>query len=396
MRGEALEQERRRRRRRRRRPATGIAHASGTTTFDGVAAGREDRGDAAAVGRCGRRSRRPGISGSFSAFCEVVVLPCPWVSAKFIPARGRRRRRPRPLRPRDPGSLHHPRGPRGRPIRWIWTARIDGRAYGAGSGRGRRGGPGPGARAYARIPAAMALTAVGSIAFDSVRTPFGERERTLGEVWPSTSRSPPATSSMSRVGVRVGDDFGEEELWASSPTTGSRPPTSSASPAGRRSSGRPLRARHERRPHRRHAAQRLRRLRAEAPATPRRAVPLPRQHPARPPAPVRAQRGRARRARHDELLDHTASPRSRRDRQVDCLLLNDAETRMLTGEPNLAHAARRRWRWGPRRRRQARRVRRDPVHARATPSPPRLPLEEVLDPTGAGDSFAGGFLGYLD
>ena len=84
--------------------------------------------------------------------------------------------------------------------------------------------------------------------------------------------------------------------------------------------------------------------------------------------------------------------------EVDCLLLNDAELRMLTEEPNLVTAAQRDDGDGPeRRRRQAGRVRRRAVHAATRRSRfPGLPLEDVRDPTGAGDSFAGGFLGYLD
>ena len=55
--------------------------------------------------------------------------------------------------------------------------------------------------------------------------------------------------------------------------------------------------------------------------------------------------------------------------EIDCLLLNDAELRELTGEPNLALAAEAALRDGARdRRRQARRVRRRPVHSRRTPS----------------------------
>ena len=77
--------------------------------------------------------------------------------------------------------------------------------------------------------------------------------------------------------------------------------------------------------------------------------------------------------------------------------MNDAELRMLTDESNLVRA-----RAGgdgdgsADRRRQAGGVRRRPVHRGGFFALPAYPLEEVLDPTGAGDSFAGGFLGYLD
>jgi len=115
-----------------------------------------------------------------------------------------------------------------------------------------------------------------------------------------------------------------------------------------------------------------------------------------------------------EVLDQVTSPRlvacdtmnywieGRREEllrllpRVDVLMVNDAELRQLAGEPNLLHGAR----WvqdrGP-----------DYVvvkkgeHGAILYAPdwiffaPGYPLEEVFDPTGAGDSFAGGFMGYL-
>jgi sugar/nucleoside kinase (ribokinase family) len=78
-------------------------------------------------------------------------------------------------------------------------------------------------------------------------------------------------------------------------------------------------------------------------------------------------------------------------------MLNDAEIRMLTGEPNLARAARAAMELGPRvvvaKRGEygAALFSRDEFFAI-----PGYLLEDVRDPTGAGDSFAGGFLGYLD
>lgn len=81
---------------------------------------------------------------------------------------------------------------------------------------------------------------------------------------------------------------------------------------------------------------------------------------------------------------------------VDVLLLNDSEARQLTGEPNLVRAAQGIHRSGPgtvvikRGEHGALMFRGDSVF-----SAPAFPLESVLDPTGAGDSFAGGFVGYL-
>jgi sugar/nucleoside kinase (ribokinase family) len=83
--------------------------------------------------------------------------------------------------------------------------------------------------------------------------------------------------------------------------------------------------------------------------------------------------------------------------EIDCLLLNDAEIRMLTGEPNLIKAAQAVMDMGPRiivaKRGEYGAVLIGEDGAFALPG---LLLEEVRDPTGAGDSFAGGFLGYLD
>jgi sugar/nucleoside kinase (ribokinase family) len=87
---------------------------------------------------------------------------------------------------------------------------------------------------------------------------------------------------------------------------------------------------------------------------------------------------------------------------LDLLLINDTEARMLAGDNNLVRAARAVMALGPR----ALVIKHgeygaslfhgavDGVGSR-TFKAPALPLDEVVDPTGAGDSFAGGFFGYL-
>jgi sugar/nucleoside kinase (ribokinase family) len=81
---------------------------------------------------------------------------------------------------------------------------------------------------------------------------------------------------------------------------------------------------------------------------------------------------------------------------VDCLILNDAELRQLTGKPNLVSAAREILTWGPsvivakQGEYGAALVTRESFFAL-----PAYPLETVIDPTGAGDTFAGGFVGYI-
>lgn len=81
---------------------------------------------------------------------------------------------------------------------------------------------------------------------------------------------------------------------------------------------------------------------------------------------------------------------------VDLLVLNDAETRELAGEPNLYKAARVLRGIGPRRlvvkRGEFGALLFDDDHLFSLPA---YPLEDTFDPTGAGDSFAGGFMGYL-
>jgi sugar/nucleoside kinase (ribokinase family) len=81
---------------------------------------------------------------------------------------------------------------------------------------------------------------------------------------------------------------------------------------------------------------------------------------------------------------------------VDILLINDAEARQLSGEWNIVKAARAIRALGPRTL-----VIKKGEHGvlmfseEGSFAAPAYPLEEVFDPTGAGDTFAGGFLGYL-
>jgi sugar/nucleoside kinase (ribokinase family) len=84
-------------------------------------------------------------------------------------------------------------------------------------------------------------------------------------------------------------------------------------------------------------------------------------------------------------------------KRVDAILINDGEARMLTGETNIVRAARAVQKLGP----QVVVVKKGEHGALLLNrdedvfAVPALPLEEVIDPTGAGDSFAGGFMGTL-
>jgi len=88
---------------------------------------------------------------------------------------------------------------------------------------------------------------------------------------------------------------------------------------------------------------------------------------------------------------------------MDVLIINDAEAKSLAGETNLPRAAQKVLAMGPKAlvmkhgeygatiffREGAFGIGHHPFRA------PALPIEEVVDPTGAGDSFAGGFMGYI-
>jgi sugar/nucleoside kinase (ribokinase family) len=95
-------------------------------------------------------------------------------------------------------------------------------------------------------------------------------------------------------------------------------------------------------------------------------------------------------------IEHTRDSLLRTIKGVNVVIINDAEARQLTGIPNLIKAAREILSWGPR----ALIVKRGEYGAALfTPENyfaiPAFPLESVFDPTGAGDTFAGGFMGYL-
>ena len=83
-------------------------------------------------------------------------------------------------------------------------------------------------------------------------------------------------------------------------------------------------------------------------------------------------------------------------KKVDVLLVNDGEARQLSGEFSLVKAARKIMEMGP----QFLIIKKGEhgallFHKHHVFYAPALPLEEVFDPTGAGDTFAGGFIGHL-
>lgn len=95
-------------------------------------------------------------------------------------------------------------------------------------------------------------------------------------------------------------------------------------------------------------------------------------------------------------IDGTPSELGQVLRRVDAVVINDEEARQLSGKANLVKAAREIRAMGPRRVI----IKRGEHGVLMTCgdgffAAPGLPLEEVCDPTGAGDTFAGGFIGYL-
>jgi len=95
-------------------------------------------------------------------------------------------------------------------------------------------------------------------------------------------------------------------------------------------------------------------------------------------------------------IEHKSKSLKKLMKQVNLFVLNDGEARMLTGEKNLIKAAKRLRKMGP-----ELIVVKKGEHGvlfycdKFMFSFPAYPVEDVVDPTGAGDTFAGGLMGYL-
>ena len=245
----------------------------------------------------------------------------------------------------------------------------------------------------------MSLTVVGSIAFDSVRTPFGERDRMLGGSTVHFSLAARFFTEVRVVGP-VGDDFGDDELKVLE--DGGVITDDIERVAGGETFF--WRAHYEYDMNVAHTDDTQ--LNVFADFDPKLSEAAKRsellflgnidpelQHS------VRAS-SQAQFAGLDSMNFWLANARESLEAaiaEVDCLMLNDAEIRELTGEPNLARAARAAMEMGP-----GVIVAKRGEYGAALFSGddffaiPGYLLEDVRDPTGAGDSFAGGFLGYLD
>jgi sugar/nucleoside kinase (ribokinase family) len=246
----------------------------------------------------------------------------------------------------------------------------------------------------------MSLTVVGSIAFDAVKTPFGERERMLGGAAVHFSLAASFFTDVRPVGP-VGDDFGGEE-FAVLERRGIHTDDIERIPGGQSFF---WRGRYEYDLNVAHTEDTQLgvfgdfepKLSAASQAADTLFLAniqpeLQRQ--------VRAQCGSASFSALDSMnlwIDTAKESLLAAVAEVDCVIVNDAEVRQLTGESNLARAARAVMAHGPRVI-----VAKQGEYGAALFTEdsffalPGYPLEDVRDPTGAGDSFAGGFLGYLD
>ena len=246
----------------------------------------------------------------------------------------------------------------------------------------------------------MTVTVVGSIAFDAIKTPFGERERILGGAATHFSLAASFFTDVRVVGP-VGDDFGDEEyavlrdrgvntddiehveggktfFWAGEYEWDFNMAKTLDTQLNVFGDFQPKLS----------SGSRNAELLFLANIQP----DLQRQ--------VREQSTGAQVAGLDSMNYWIQSARDALVRtigMVDILFLNDAELRMLTEEPNLVRATREVMKMGPRVI-----VAKQGEYGAALFTEdgffalPAFPLETVVDPTGAGDSFAGGFLGYLD
>ncbi len=95
-------------------------------------------------------------------------------------------------------------------------------------------------------------------------------------------------------------------------------------------------------------------------------------------------------------MDHTPDELNQVLKMIDVLIINDEEARQLSGEYLLVNAARKIQEMGP----KYLVIKKGEhgallFHEESIFFAPALPLEQVFDPTGAGDTFAGGFMGYI-
>jgi sugar/nucleoside kinase (ribokinase family) len=245
----------------------------------------------------------------------------------------------------------------------------------------------------------MSITVVGSIAFDAVETPFGERERMLGGAATHFALAASLLDGVRIVGP-VGDDFGDEEM-AVLRTRGSSVDDVERVAGGRTffwkgKYGWDLNTRDT-------LDTQLNVFEHFAPklSDASRASDVLFLANIQPglQLEVREQCAAARFVALDSMnlwIDIARDQLMEIIARVDCLVLNDEELRQLTAKPNLISAAHQVLEWGPRMV-----VAKQGEYGSALITAddffalPAYPLHRVVDPTGAGDTFAGGFVGFI-
>jgi sugar/nucleoside kinase (ribokinase family) len=245
----------------------------------------------------------------------------------------------------------------------------------------------------------MSLTVVGSIAFDAVKTPSGSRDRLLGGAATHFSLAASFFDEVRPVGP-VGDDFGPQDLEVLQ-TRGTITDDVERVPGGKTFFW---------------AGEYFDNLnRRETLQTSLNVFEdfQPKLSPAAQDCDVlflaniqpdlqlgvREQCANARFVAMDSMdfwINSAREALERTIRSVDCLILNDEELEQLTGQPTTVAAAQELLSWGLKAV-----VSKHGKYGAAlfteedVFSLPAYPLEHVVDPTGAGDSFAGGFVGYV-
>jgi sugar/nucleoside kinase (ribokinase family) len=251
----------------------------------------------------------------------------------------------------------------------------------------------------------MSLLVIGSVAFDTIKTPHGQAERILGGSATYFSLCASYFTDVKIVAV-VGDDFtAEHEAVLTARGIDVR--------GIQRAKGKTFHWSGEYGTNMNEAKTRLTELNVFETFQPR--IPkeylntdylfLANIHPALQ-ADVRRQMPGTKLVGGDTMnywINATPKELSEVLRVIDILLINDGEARMLAHDPSLPRAANTVLAHGPKAlvikhgeygatiffRQGAFGIGQHPFRA------PALPIDEVRDPTGAGDSFAGGFMGYI-
>ena len=245
----------------------------------------------------------------------------------------------------------------------------------------------------------MSLLVVGSVAFDGIETPFGKVDRTLGGAASYFALAASHFAPVRLVGV-VGEDFTAKDEAV---FRGRRIDLAGLEHAEGKSffwRGRYSQNMNERTT----LATDLNVFATFQPTLPKSYVDSPfiflgNIDPTLQSSVLKQVRGKPKVVGLDTMnfwIDGANGELRKTLKSVNILTINDDETRQLTGEHNLFRAAKQVFKMGP----STLIIKRGEhgaimVHKDFVFSVPAYPLEEVHDPTGAGDTFAGGFMGYL-